>query len=67
MKIGDREYVIVQRAGAGWCLSSFVISYALNHSFWWAVFHTLLGWMYVAYAFCCRGHEVLPALARLFA
>lgn len=25
------------------------ISYAFNGGFWWAVFHGLLGWVYLAY------------------
>ena len=43
-----------------------VISYALNHSFWWMVLHFLLGWIYVLYAICVRGKEIIPAVRALF-
>lgn len=26
-----------------------VISWGLNHSFWWMLLHALLGWIYIAY------------------
>lgn len=43
-----------------------VVSYALNHSFWWAVLHWFFGSFYLIYAVCERGKEILPALSKLF-
>lgn len=43
-----------------------IISYALNHSFWWAVLHWCCGVFYILYAVIERGKEILPALAKLF-
>ena len=43
-----------------------VLSSALNHSFWWGVFHFLCGWMYVLYALIARSSEIIPALKAMF-
>jgi len=43
-----------------------VFSSALNHSFWWGVFHFLCGWMYVLYALIARSSEIIPALKAMF-
>jgi len=45
---------------------SAVLSWALNHSFWWAVFHWIFSITYIVYAICVRGHEIMPALTKLF-
>ena len=42
-----------------------IISWALNHSFGWAVFHFFCGWIYVGYALIARGLEIIPALKNL--
>lgn len=47
------------------CLA-FVLSYALNHSILWAMLNGIFGWLYIVYAVIARGHEILPALGRLF-
>ena len=31
-----------------------ILSWEANHSFWWAILHGLLGWLYVAYYFLFR-------------
>lgn len=43
-----------------------LISYALNHSFWWAVLHWFCGAFYILYAICIRGKEIIPAVKALF-
>lgn len=43
-----------------------VISYVLNHSIWWAIFHCLFNWMYIAYAFIAYSKVILPALKLMF-
>jgi uncharacterized membrane protein len=43
-----------------------VISWALNHSFWWCVLHLVFGWLYVLYAVFCRTKEIVPALKAMF-
>jgi hypothetical protein len=43
-----------------------VISWALNHSFWWCVFHLILGWVYVLYAVFFRTKEIVPAVKAMF-
>ena len=43
-----------------------IISYALNHSFWWAVLHWIFGAFYIIYAICVRGKEIIPAVKALF-
>lgn len=42
-----------------------IISVALNHSFWWAVLHLFLGWLYIIYAVIARGPEIIPAVRHL--
>ena len=43
-----------------------ILSAALNHSFWWGVFHFLCGWFYVIYVVIVRGPEIIPALKVMF-
>ena len=55
--------------GAGFGCGSIIaliISVALNHSFWWAVLHLFLSWIYVVYVVIFRGSEIIPAVSRLF-
>lgn len=47
-------------------LISVVLSFALNHSFWWGLFHFFCGWFYVLYALLCRSKEIIPALNAMF-
>lgn len=47
-------------------LLAVVISAALNHSFWWGLFHFFCGWGYVLYSVICRSKEILPALKSMF-
>lgn len=51
--------------GVGSILAA-VISYALNHSFWWAVLHFILGWFYILYVVFARTKEIIPALKQMF-
>ena len=48
------------------CIVAAILSAALNHSFWWGVFHFFCGWIYVLYVLLCRSHEILPALKAMF-
>ena len=43
-----------------------IISAALNHSFWWGLFHFFCGWLYVIYVALCRSKEIVPALKAMF-
>ncbi len=43
-----------------------ILSAALNHSFWWGIFHFFFGWVYVIYAVLFRSKEILPALKGMF-
>ena len=43
-----------------------VTSWALNNSFWWAVFHFFCGWIYVLYVVFCRTKEIIPAFKQMF-
>ena len=43
-----------------------VLSYALNNSFWWMVFHFFCGGFYVLYAAIFREKEIIPALQKMF-
>jgi ABC-type multidrug transport system permease subunit len=47
-------------------ISAAVLSAALNHSFWWGLFHFFCGWLYILYALLCRSKEILPALSAMF-
>jgi hypothetical protein len=49
----------------GWILAV-IISWALNHSTGWAIFHFFCGWLYVLYAVIARGSEIIPAVKLLF-
>lgn len=53
-------------AGCGGAVLAGLISYSLNHSFWWMVFHFCCGWFYVVYALVARTHEIVPALRAFF-
>lgn len=48
------------------CVIGAIISSALNHSFWWGLFHFFCGWFYVLYAAIVRSEEVVPALKLMF-
>ena len=43
-----------------------IISYALNHSFGWAILHFLFSWLYILYAVISYTKEIVPALQRMF-
>jgi hypothetical protein len=43
-----------------------VLSYALNQSFWWAVLHFFLSWLYILYVVFTRSKEIVPALKSMF-
>jgi len=47
--MGDRQTVIKYGIGFGTALAM-AISFTLNKSILWAMFHGLLGWVYVFYA-----------------
>ena len=54
--------------GAG-CLGAIVaavISYALNHSVGWAIFHFFCSWFYLLYVVFARTKEIVPALIKFF-
>ena len=48
------------------CVGAAVISAALNHSFWWGLFHFFCGWLYILYAALVRSQEIIPALKIMF-
>lgn len=52
--------------GGLWAVPAVVISVALNHSVWWALFHFLCGGFYVLYAVLFRAKEIIPALRAMF-
>lgn len=45
--------------GCGLCafIAAF-LSYSLNHSFWWAVLHFFLSWIYIVYALFFRLRDI---------
>lgn len=43
-----------------------IISYAINKSVGWAIFHWLVGFVYIVYAIIARGKEIVPGLKSLF-
>ena len=43
-----------------------VASWSVNHSVLWAIFHFLLGWIYVLWAAFMRTKEIVPALRAMF-
>ena len=45
---------------------SFIISYAMNGGFWWAVLHGFFSWFYIIYAVVWRTKEIVPALVKMF-
>jgi hypothetical protein len=47
-------------------LTAFIVSYALNHSVLWAVFHMLCGWLYFLYAVVGYGPQIIPSVQQLF-
>ena len=51
--------------GAG-SVIAVILSAALNHSFWWGLFHFFCGWVYVLYAVLFRTKEILPAIKEMF-
>jgi hypothetical protein len=34
------------------------ISWSINHSIWWCIFHGIFSWFYVIYYACGGGHKV---------
>lgn len=52
--------------GALGAICAAVLSAALNHSFWWGLFHFFCGWLYILYALLCRSKEIVPALQAMF-
>jgi len=60
-----------RRQSSGGCIGlgsvcAAILSAALNHSFWWGVFHFVCGWFYVLYAAFFRTKEIVPALKAMF-
>ena len=56
-------------SGGSGCLTTIaaaVVSYALNHSFWWAVLHFFCGPFYLLYVVFARTKEIVPALRGFF-
>ncbi len=43
-----------------------ILSWAMNHSVWWAIFHFFCGWFYILYAVFFRTKEIVPALKTMF-
>lgn len=64
IKVSDNNTTYVG-SGAGAVIST-VLSWALNHSVGWAIFHFFCGWFYVLYALLVRTREILPALRAMF-
>ena len=51
-------------AGCGGIFSA-TISVLINQSFWWAILHTMFGWVYVIYAFTVRHEATVAGIRRL--
>ena len=43
-----------------------LLSYALNHSVWWAIWATLIGSPYTIWTLFARHAEIIPALRAFF-
>jgi hypothetical protein len=60
------------RSAAGGCgfgiggVAAAILSYAMNGSGWWALFHFFCGWIYLLYAAFARTKEIVPALRAMF-
>ncbi len=52
----------IQTSTIGWIGSALAValSYVTNHSFWWAVLHFFLGWVYVIYNIFVYGWPHIP-------
>lgn len=48
----------------GGAVLAFFISYLLNHSILWAIFHCILGWWYLLYAAFARHQEIAVHLEK---
>ena len=53
-------------AGCAGALMAAVISYAINHSVGWAIFHFFCSWFYLLYVVFARTKEIVPALIKSF-
>jgi len=65
------EKVIDKGTGCGFSIglvevSASVLSYALNHSGWWAFVHFFCGPFYLLYVCFERTKEIVPALRSFF-
>ncbi len=47
-------------------IAASVISYSLNHSVGWAIFHFFCSWFYLLYVVFARTKEIVPALQKFF-
>lgn len=68
---GLRAGEIMSRKRSGGCIGlgsvcAVIVSAALNHSFWWGLFHFFCGWFYILYAAFFRTKEIVPALRAMF-
>lgn len=65
------EKVVDKGTGCGFSIGmvevcAAVVSYALNHSGWWAFLHFFLGPFYLLWALFGRTKEIVPALRSFF-
>ncbi|MBS1771141.1 MAG: hypothetical protein JSS77_15940 [Acidobacteria bacterium] len=58
--VNDHQRLVVISFFAG------LLSYALNHSFWWAIWAAILGGPYTAWTLFARHAEIIPALRAFF-
>lgn len=49
MKENTNKTKVVEELGTIGMILAAVISWSLNHSFWWMLLHAVLGWFYVLY------------------
>ena len=56
----------VHHGGCLGAIGAAVISYAINGSAGWAVFHFFCSWIYILYAAFARTKEILPGLSKMF-
>ena len=47
-------------------IAASVISYSINHSVGWAIFHFFCSWIYILYVVFARTKEIIPALQKFF-
>ena len=53
-------------AGCFGAILAAVISYSINHSVGWAIFHFFCSWLYILYVVFARTKEIIPALQKFF-